>query len=52
MWAVPLEVPPDSWPVGEDMRKRTSREWKGIVLEKELEYDFTPDVIDVLSDKT
>jgi hypothetical protein len=40
-----------SWPVGEDMRSLSPRDWGRTCMEKELDYDFTPDVIDLLSDK-
>jgi hypothetical protein len=38
----------DTWPVGEEMRQLTPRDWGGIILQKELVYDYTPDVIDLL----
>jgi hypothetical protein len=40
-----------SWPSGEDMRALNPRDWQYIELMKELEYDYTPDVVDLLSDK-
>jgi hypothetical protein len=40
-----------TWPIGDEIRSLTPRDWSGLEMMKETDYDYTPDVIDLLSDK-